>query len=935
MDRRYLKPVLRILNLLTAIFGGLLICATFLFFARISLNSVRAAPIEPPEGYPKFNTSTKVVSPTLANTGGEILHYIIDIINTGAYTATDTYFTDIIPAHTRYNDDSWASMDPQPSFENGTISWVGTVGFDSSVQISFSVVVDEDYEGIISNTAVIDHSLIAQPVTVTSEAMVTDFPLLVIDKTAEPKLPGANKPLTYTLTVVNMGEPVVDMNIFMTDILPANTSPRSIEPPGYFNGNAAVWDTMLTLDHQQSSTYTFSVNIGDVTSGTIINNQNYSAEYLTDKLAVGDPYTVTVIDPILKLSKESWPFPPGSNREMTYTITVLNKGSLATDLIVKDTLPAGVEYRRGGTFNNGIISWELPFLDTDESRTFTYTVYIADIAEVPILNDSYGACNAEGVCATGEPITSVVGAPTFEVSAAVDPIAHKPGGGNAPVTPTLTVHNIGPGNALDAVALLQFSRISISNKNFIQVIPDVGILSTGPACGDNCRAYQWIGDISYDETITFTVYEGESTIGGDEGTNYTATIIMTDTLGDFVTTPISATAIGNVTHFANLIPSKDAPSEIGAGQDMTYTITVFNSGLSTDEPPYPWLSETVPDSTTLISVSDGAEILEIGDRTVISWTLPAMSPGDQVYRSFMVKIPAELISGTQIVNDEYKVTWWDIGGTITETGFYSNTGEPITTVVKEIGLIDSFKEVTPTLARPGPGNVLTYVVSVVNSSPFDLTGVRVNDLLPWESSTYQRDGIASTGTVLSDIVSLSWRGNVAAYSTERITMTVLVDEDYEGPVTNTAIIKHPSLKENLSIFAVAYITNDPVLFIEKFDKPDPVRVGNELQYTIRVTNLGQQASELVVTDTIPINTLFVVGSASSGGKLLGNTLTWEFPVLTPGESRELTYSVRVLGGEVVVNDQYGVTCAEGVSAKGKPVTTIVILRRHFLPLVAK
>jgi hypothetical protein len=28
-------------------------------------------------------------------------------------------------------------------------------------------------------------------------------------------------------------------------------------------------------------------------------------------------------------------------------------------------------------------------------------------------------------------------------------------------------------------------------------------------------------------------------------------------------------------------------------------------------------------------------------------------------------------------------------------------------------------------------------------------------------------------------------------------MTVLVDEDYEGPVTNTAIIKHPSLKEDL------------------------------------------------------------------------------------------------------------------------------------------
>lgn len=118
--------------------------------------------------------------------------------------------------------------------------------------------------------------------------------------------------------------------------------------------------------------------------------------------------------------------------------------------------------------------------------------------------------------------------------------------------------------------------------------------------------------------------------------------------------------------------------------------------------------------------------------------------------------------------------------TLTETGFLSNTGEPITNVVKEIGLIDSYKEVIPTHARTGPGNLLTNVVNVVNSCQVDWTGLRVYDYLPWESSTYQRDATESSGQISDDIVSVSWLGDFGAYSSERITMTVLVDEYFEG-----------------------------------------------------------------------------------------------------------------------------------------------------------
>jgi hypothetical protein len=59
----------------------------------------------------------------------------------------------------------------------------------------------------------------------------------------------------------------------------------------------------------------------------------------------------------------------------------------------------------------------------DEDETYTFTVYIADITDVPILNDSYGVCASEGVCTIGEILTSTVEGPMFSVSGEVDPIA--------------------------------------------------------------------------------------------------------------------------------------------------------------------------------------------------------------------------------------------------------------------------------------------------------------------------------------------------------------------------------------------------------------------------------------------------------------------------------------------------------------------------------
>jgi uncharacterized repeat protein (TIGR01451 family) len=918
----------RMFHLGLAVLGGLLLATVAFLLPHSPLPTAHADPINPPAGYPKLTLSTKTVTPTLAHTGGVTLHYAINICNTGAYTAANVTLTDLLPGETTYNDDLQSNVPFTLAVNGQTLTWVGDVGFDSTTVVSFSASVSPSFSGTVRNTAAISHPLVTQSITLTAETIVVDEPILTIEKTSSPAKPGNNKPLVYSLIVKNQGQPAVNLPITVTDQVPPSTTLHSIGIDGYTTpiSDVVTWTRDVTLELGQTTGFTFSVQISDISSGTVITNQDYQVASPSD-VTIGEPYTTTVIDPILSIAKHVWPDPPGSNREMTYTLTLLNSGSLATNLVITDRVPAGVEYRRGGAESGGIISWTLPSLDTGQSAELTYTVYISDVMAVPIVNAEYGVCSTgEGVCTSGDVLTNVVQGPTFETSVILDPIAKKPGGGGGPVTPTLIVRNLGPGNAINAMAYLEFRHISVGG-NDLYAIPAIGTPPPFPDidCGDKCVAYVWEGDLAYGEAITFTTITGQSTQVGEEGTIYTATVVITDSLANIDTTPITGTATGKITHYANLISTKSAPPVVGRGQMLTYTIQVWNSALSTELPPI--LTDTVPLSTTFVWASDGGITQTVAERTIISWTLPSLGPGDKVGRSFSVLVDANLVSGTQIINSDYGASGYGniLTGTVT-------SGPPVTTTVKEIGLIDSFKIVTPTMALPGPGNVLTYYVNVVNSSPISLTGVTVYDLLPWESSTYQRDAIASAGDIISDIVSIRWTGDVDAFSSEVITCSVLVDENFQGAITNTAVISHPALLNPVEVNAIAYITEKPVLRIAKSASPDPVGKDASLLYTIRVTNLGQQATNLIVTDTVPLDTIYL-----SGGDLMGDQVRWEVPVLKPGDSRTFTFQVTVGSGSQVVNDKYGVTCAEGVSAFGPPVVTRIAGGggNVYLPLVLR
>src|SRR5438045_1809106 len=98
-------------------------------------------------------------------------------------------------------------------------------------------------------------------------------------------------------------------------------------------------------------------------------------------------------------------------------------------------------------------------------------------------------------------------------------------------------------------------------------------------------------------------------------------------------------------------------------------------------------------------------------------------------------------------------------------------------------------------------------------------------------------------------------------------MTVKVDPDRIANLSNTASVSSttsdPTPGDHSATEATT-VNTAADLSITKSDSPDPVLAGNNLTYTIAVTNGGPSVARGVqVTDPVPANTSFV--SADSGG----------------------------------------------------------------------
>lgn len=100
-------------------------------------------------------------------------------------------------------------------------------------------------------------------------------------------------------------------------------------------------------------------------------------------------------------------------------------------------------------------------------------------------------------------------------------------------------------------------------------------------------------------------------------------------------------------------------------------------------------------------------------------------------------------------------------------------------------------------------------------------------------------------------------------------------------------------KQDGTVIVNAPITIPQINLVKTADKAD-TSVGETLTYTITYENTGNQtATQIVITDPLPVSTSYVAGSATNSGSLVGSAIVWNIASVASGQKGSLSFQVKI------------------------------------------
>ncbi len=198
------------------------------------------------------------------------------------------------------------------------------------------------------------------------------------------------------------------------------------------------------------------------------------------------------------------------------------------------------------------------------------------------------------------------------------------------------------------------------------------------------------------------------------------------------------------------------------------------------------------------------------------------------------------------------------------------------------------------------GDNLTYTLTVSNNGPTGLTGVTVSDILPAGLTFVSSVSgcTESNGTVTCPIGALAGDGGAM------LSFVAAVDPGQTSDISNPAAVMgneaDPDPGNNTSNH-VTPVISEADLEITKDDGVTSIVPGNNLTYTLTVTNNGpSNSSGGALSDDLPTGLTFV--SSASGCAELAGTVTCTFGSLADGANTVLTFVAAVDPGQTVQID---------------------------------
>ena len=678
---------------------------------------------------------------------GDTVTYTVVVTNNGVVDAKQVVVKDILDKGLKFVK---ATGEYTFDEDSRTVTWIIDLAKGES-QTFYVTAVAEAYGVLINDVTVGDNTASADVVV----------PEIIPDKTANITNPNFGDKVDYTVTVTNDGMGDAN-NVVIVDRLGEGLTFVSASDNG-------VWDPVKRtvtwiVDLAKGESKVFSViaivsGYGNVTNSLVVGNKTISVNVTVPEI---------IPDKTANISN------PNFGDNVNYTVTVTNDGiGDAKDVVVRDILGEGL------TFVDATGNYSFD----EATRTVTWIVDLAKceskVFSVIAAVSGYG--NVTNSLVVGNKTTGVnVTVPEINPEKTVD--NEIPNFGDN-VTYTVTVTNDGIGDA---------------NNVVITDVLDKGL-----------KFLNATGNFTYDEktgTITWTVdlAKGETKIF-----NVNVTVLGYGVLPNTVAVG-NKTAVRNIT-VPEIITVKEVnSSDIHIGDEITYTITVSNSGKINATNVV--IRDILPEGLKFINASNGGVYDSVTG--IITWIL-------NITANSTVDLTADVC-----VNKS---------GNITNT---VNVGNKTSNCTIESGdIVDLEIHIVADKSEIYVGDNIVYTVTVINNGPSDAINTIANILIPNALSILSYN--ATKGTF--DITSGNWSiGNLT--NGEKVVLTFVAKALNEGNSTVYVNVTSETfeviMENNYDNVTVKVLKKAAPIGPDKQVHPDGSSSDNECGKSVNLPNTG-------------------------------------------------------------------------------------------------
>jgi uncharacterized repeat protein (TIGR01451 family) len=837
---------------------------------------------------PSNTVTLPVYSPILnivksANTAnatvGDQITYTLQITNTGNIGALTTV-TDNIPTGSSYVAGSFTVNGSPVAGNPATGIAIGTIAAGGSSTVQFRVLVNSlpsppqlvDQASAAYTFQVPDGRIIAGSASSNTLSIPVGLPNVAVVKSAGFADVAVGDTLLYTSVITNNGIEAVT-NVILTDTIPTGTSLVSgsvtVAGTSQPSANPGTGITVGSIAAGSSVTVTFQVNVVSLPSPAQLLNKS-TASYSSGAfigISLSNTTTTPVYQPSIQIVKSSNTASATVGGNVLYTLNVQNSGNIGAAVTLTDNIPSGATFVSGSVTVNGVarptdspltgINLGTVALGTVVPVTFLVTVQ--SLPSPPVLNNlassSYTYQLPSGRSLSGTSQSNTVSIP---VSAP-----------NVTLSKTASVADVAVGENLTyTITVSNTSSVAVSNIVVSDPIPTGGTFVAGsvivggssvPAANPNTGIS--ISSIAAGNSTILSFKVNVSSLpnpaqfANRASASFTSGAFTGSSLSNTVVTPVYQPIISMVKS------ANTAQSSVGGS--LSYSILISNTGnIATTL----LLTDTLPPQAVFNanSVIIGGTPLP-GYNPVTGIPVGPLAPGDSVSVSFLVTITA--LPPTQVLLNSASATFSytlpdgrQLGGTVVSNTLSVPVSAPNVSVIKSVNATDAVT-----------GDILTFTSVLTNNSIATVSNIILSDPLPENAAfipgTVIVGGITQPLAVPSAGIPI---GSLGPGATATVTFEVRITMPIPSQINNQSSVSFTS--GVFSGSSSSNITSTPVtqpqisLLKSAVDGDgDALVVGDTVIYTVVVSNTGNLAANVTLTDNIPVGTVFNPNSVIVGG----------------------------------------------------------------------